>query len=132
MPRTTTRTGRPRRTAPLGIEQLEDRVVPAAGVGIFDPVNDAFLLRNTVTPGAADERFRFVTPGGCPVVGDWNGDGKDGIGIYNPAVGGWRLRQTADAGAADAGLFVFGPAGGMPVAGDWNGDGTRSARRRRT
>ena len=65
--------------------------------------------------------FQFGAAGGMPVVGDWDGDGRDGIGVLKN--GRWQLRQTADAGAADAGVFRFGPIGAMAVAGDWNGDG---------
>ena len=57
-----------------------------------------------------------------PVVGDWDGDGKDGIGYFTKSSLTWTIRQTATAGPATA-TFQFGRKGADPVVGDWNGDG---------
>src|SRR5205085_8168027 len=69
-----------------------------------------------------------VWPATVPVVGDWDGDGKDGIGTYTVATGTWSLRNAADGlGGPDIGPLVFRPDGsGYPVVGDWNGDGVDS------
>ena len=111
-----------RRTTRLALEQLEERTVLSAGIGIYNPLNDVFSIRNTPTAGAADAVFQLSAPGSLPVVGDWNGDGTDGIGTFRIDTTEWMLRNTASAGAADAGRFRFGARGGSPVTGDWNGD----------
>src|SRR5205085_6499027 len=59
--------------------------------------------------------------GSIPVVGDWNGDGRDDIGTFK--AGTWTLRYGASPGLANAGTFNFGAADAQPVVGDWNGDG---------
>lgn len=61
-----------------------------------------------------------------PVVGDWNGDGRDTVGVvYLNASGGprWELRNSNTGGAANI-VVRFGGAFDYPVVGDWNGDGT--------
>jgi hypothetical protein len=55
-------------------------------VGLYDPGNAAFFLRNSNTGGVADITFTFGPAGSgfMPIVGDWNGDGVDTIGLYDP------------------------------------------------
>jgi serine/threonine protein kinase len=61
-----------------------------------------------------------------PVLGDWNGDGKDELGVIrlnNPANGlnGWLLnREKAQIAMAE---IPYGLPGDLPLAADWNGDG---------
>ena len=79
----------------------------------------------------------FGQAGDIPVVGDWNGDGKDELGVVRD--GSWILRVTGvtkppkvtkggvvtmvpEAHAAVV-TFPFGTAADIPVVGDWNGDG---------
>ena len=38
----------------------------------------------------SDEMYTYGQPGDIPVVGDWNGDGKDEIGVYR-SPGRWYL-----------------------------------------
>jgi protocatechuate 3,4-dioxygenase beta subunit len=59
-----------------------------------------------------------------PVVGDWNGDGKDTVGVFNPSTGFWYLRNSNTPGAPDVTPFAYGGANWTPVVGDWNADGT--------
>src|SRR5205085_7089004 len=88
----------------------------------FDPGGTNWTLRQTASAGAADAgTFKFGSKNTLPIVGDWNGDNKDGIGVVNPKTATWSLRQTASAGVPDAGTFVFGPTNSIPVAGDWKG-----------
>jgi hypothetical protein len=66
---------------------------------------------------------QFFTYGGAsddePVVGDWNGDGKDEVGIYRH--GEWHLR--GDNGVT-AKFFTYGGlSNDKPIVGDWNADG---------
>jgi subtilisin family serine protease len=56
-----------------------------------------------------------------PVVGDWNGDGRDDLGIF--LAGSHRFLLDVDGDGwhdVDVGL---GAVGDLPVTGDWNGDG---------
>jgi hypothetical protein len=112
-----------RRTTRLALEQLEERTVLSAGIGVYNPANDFFSIRNTPTAGAADAAFQLSAPGSLPVVGDWNGDGKDDFGVFDTKTATWTLRYGAETGAANAGVFQFGKPNTLPVVGDWNGDG---------
>ncbi|HEX2474843.1 MAG TPA: VCBS repeat-containing protein [Lacipirellulaceae bacterium] len=116
---------RPRpRTTILRIEQLEERFVLSTGIGVYAPSTDTFTLRHTPNAGPADAgTFQFAAPGALPVIGDWNGDGRDDFGIFDAATATWSLRYGAEAGPANAGVFQFGQPGSVPVVGDWNGDG---------
>jgi hypothetical protein len=108
----------------LGLEALERRELLTAGIGTYAPANDLFTLRNEASAGTASAgEFQFTSPGSVPVVGDWNGDGRDDFGLFDPATATWHLKYGAEAGPANAGVFAFGPTGSVPVVGDWNGDG---------
>ena len=108
----------------LRFEQLEDRSVLSAGVGVYTPSSDTFSLRTTASAGTADAGiFQFTAPGTVPVVGDWNGDGRDDFGVFDSKTATWSLRYGAETGLANAGVFTFGKTGSVPVVGDWNGDG---------
>jgi hypothetical protein len=80
--------------------------------------------------------FAWGLPTDQVVVGDWNGDRRDGIGLMRN--GKWYLRQTASAGKTQI-AFTFGVPkvkktkkkkivtstfrrGDVAVTGDWNGD----------
>src|SRR5687767_1004927 len=72
------------RLAAPRLEALEDRTAPAAGIGAVSVLNSSWVIRDQASAGRADASFQFGTPGTVPVVGDWNGDGKDDIGTFNP------------------------------------------------
>src|SRR5438309_1279623 len=113
MSRTTLRTRkggrRPaRRTAVPNVEQLEDRIVLASGVGVFAPDTHTFTLRYAASAGNPDAVFPFTATGAVPVVGDWNGDGKDDFGVFDANTATWSLKYGAAAGKPDAGVFPFG------------------------
>jgi hypothetical protein len=62
--------------------------------------------------------------GDIPVVGDWNGNGKDKIGFFRN--GFWITDYNGDYqwnGFTDDRAGSLGQAGDIPVIGDWNGDG---------
>ena len=69
-------------------------------IGLYDPANSVFYLRNTNDTGYADVTFAYGAAGAgwMPIAGDWNGDGKDTIGLYNPATSVFYLRNTNDTG----------------------------------
>ena len=55
-----------------------------------------------------------------PLVGDWNGNGKDGVGYYNPRTGIFNVRNALRHGRPAA-SFRFGPPHMIPLAGNWSG-----------
>jgi uncharacterized protein YkwD len=55
-----------------------------------------------------------------PVVGDWNGNGRDAPGWFFR--GRWYLRNANSTGPSWR-VVRFGTTGDVPVVGDWNGDG---------
>ena len=59
--------------------------------------------------------------GDIPVVGDWDGDGKDNVGTYRQ--GAWTLSQWPALPGSLA-TFQWGGVGDIPVVGDWDGNGT--------
>ena len=68
------------------------------GVGLYDPSNGMFWLRNELTPGGADIGFMLGAggTGDVPVVGDWDGEG-DGVGLQD-AIGGGERGVGGEAG----------------------------------
>ncbi len=71
------------------------------------------------TGGASDTAVAFGSATDTPVVGDWDGDGKDTPGVRRG--NDWYLDNGFD-GTADIAV-AFGSATDTPVVGDWNGDG---------
>lgn len=63
--------------------------------------------------------FRRSTAG-VPLVGDWDGDGRDTPGWYSD---GRVFLQAADGSLTS---YVFGGPGHVPIVGDWDGDGKDS------
>ena len=57
-----------------------------------------------------------------PLVGDWNGNGKDGVGYYNPRTGIFNVRNALRHGPP-AESFRFGPPHMIPIAGNWSSIG---------
>jgi hypothetical protein len=78
--------------------------------------------------GAVGPPLAYGWPGvtdTVPVVGDWDGDGRDSPGLYRTRDGVFRLRDEL---GRELPPVVFGTPGGaeLPVAGDWDGDGRDS------
>ena len=67
----------------------------------------------------ASGRRQFGYAGTIPVVGDFDGDGRDDIGCYYPPGGNWYVFKSTE------GFWQtqFGYAGTEPVVGDFDGDG---------
>jgi hypothetical protein len=111
--------------------------------GIVRKVNGNWVwyLRNGAGGGAADVApFAYGKPypiagadaGDVPVVGDWNGDGKDSPGVvrvrYSTTAPRWLLRDATTSGSATRD-FAYGSATDTGfVAGDWDGNGTDTPR----
>jgi|GEM_PF-1518647 len=79
-----------------------------------------FLLRKTVSSGAANISFAYGRPGDTPIVGDFDGDGKDAISIVRVTT--LHVNNSLRAGAAEN-RVVYGRVGDIRVAGDWFGKG---------
>lgn len=99
-------------------------------VGVFR--NGQFLLRQptviTLFGGQttiiiATITVNFGAAGDLPVVGDWNGDGRDTPGVYRPSTSTFFLTNSTTSTPPVDISFPLGTAGDLPVAGDWNGDG---------
>jgi len=80
---------------------------------------NTWLLRNSLSGGNADVRFRFGRArGDVYLAGDWSGQGKDLPGVVRDGV--WHLRFAQAGGSADR-SFAYGRADDAPVVGNWNG-----------
>lgn len=96
-------------------------------VGVFDPVNTVFNLKNTLAGGSPDIVVDRGIPGDIGVAGDFNGDGLDTVSTFNN--GTWKIFNFNNivSGYPTAPITVnFGLAGDLPVVGDWDGDGVET------
>ena len=82
--------------------------------------HDAACLHTAPPPPPPPPPPKPIVHSSVHIVGDWDGDGKDGIGIFRN--GWWYLRNATTSGFADI-SFPYGNPGDIPVVGDWNGDG---------
>lgn len=94
-------------------------------VGFYRPTQGKFFLSNTKMISGAipiiTETHTLGTPERIPIVGDWDGDGKDTIGVFNRNGAGWAIRYHDNEGPlATAG---WGKGTDKPIVGDWDGDG---------
>lgn len=93
---------------------------------LFEPAGSWFFLKDSNTPGPADNLIQFGPAGAgwFPLAGDWNGDGQDTLAVFDAQRSLFFFKNTNAPGPAD-GIVQFGPvgAGWFPIVGDWNGDG---------
>ena len=93
-----------------------------AGVVITDT-----LPQNRLTTGTiADNTVPYGGVGidYLPIIGDWNGDGKDTLGVYQISTGTFFLSNNITPGPADL-TVQYGYTGNIyPVSGKWNGGKT--------
>ncbi|MBD0674168.1 DUF1906 domain-containing protein [Streptomyces sp. CBMA156] len=87
-------------------------------VGVYRSAEALFAVADH--GGGVAGSTMFGNPGDVPLVGDWNGDGKDTFGVYRPSEGWFYLSNDNASVAVSAG---FGNPGDVPLVGDWNGDG---------
>ncbi len=79
-----------------------------------------WMIRNR--DGSVERQYVFGMAGSRPVVGDWNGDGKDSIGVY--VNGHWFLDRNGDGKWDEDDLYAeLGAQTDQAVTGDWDGDG---------
>ncbi|WP_245546327.1 lamin tail domain-containing protein [Methanomethylovorans hollandica] len=81
-------------------------------VGVFD--NGQWAVGND--PATATI-FGFGWINTKPMVGDWNGDGKEEVGVYNPSGKNFVIQD-----ANGYKVIGLGWTGVIPVVGNWNGD----------
>jgi beta-lactamase class A len=79
-----------------------------------------WYLRNELTTGSGDVSLSYGDRGDTPIVGDWNGDGKDTPGVVRGIS--WYLRNELTTGSGDISLS-YGNPGDTPIVGDWTGSG---------
>jgi|GEM_PF-5444763 len=98
-----------------------------AGNTIYVGTSNGGVWKTTNMGGSgaptAPNEFTFGSPGMRPIVGDWNGDGRDTAGVYDPGTGFFFLRNSNAPDQPDVTTLVVNPQGSLPIAGDWNGDG---------
>ncbi len=100
-------------------------------VGVYRPSNGLFVLDYDGDGQftSADKAYNLglgIQPGDIPVVGDWNGDGRDKVGIFRAGFL-WILDTNGDGmfeQGTDQTIAFGGVNGDVPVVGDWNGTGT--------
>jgi peptidoglycan/xylan/chitin deacetylase (PgdA/CDA1 family) len=79
-----------------------------------------WLIRDSLSAGAATWTFDFGALGDIPISGDWNGDGVNTPGVVRGNT--WLLRNSLSGGPADI-TFTYGLSSDTIVVGDWDGDG---------
>jgi hypothetical protein len=89
-----------------------------ARIGIFR--NGTWYL-NYNSDSLYEKRFKFGTTGDVPLVGDWQGTGRDGIAIFRPSTGYWYFDNNLD-GVVDK-SFRYGGSTDQIIKGDWQGAG---------
>lgn len=93
-------------------------------VGVYRHATSTwYLLDNRTDGGPVSNKVVYNFGGGpsdIPLVGDWNGDGKDGIAIFRAETGEWYLNDALDNNPT---VVVFGGFEDSPLVGDFNGDG---------
>jgi hypothetical protein len=96
--------------------------------------NWVWYLRNSQGAGPADiapftyGRTYNGPNGDYPIVGDWDGDGKDGPGVvrerYRTGPPRWLLRNATTSGSAQHDFIYGAPTDFTFFTGDWDGNGT--------
>jgi hypothetical protein len=103
-------------------------------LGFYRPSTAFFTLSDqpaTLVSGIPTTAYNFgfgsLNVGDTPVVGDWDGNGRDSVGVYRPGNRTFYLRNALNGGFADVTIYMpFAQPGDIPIAGDWNGDGRHS------
>ncbi len=76
------------------------------------------------------EKYKASFCNGSPIVGDWNGDGKEDVGVFfrgfnHQQLGFWVFVNNIKNPSSSITSLVYGNtiSFAMPVSGDWDGDG---------
>lgn len=103
-------------------------------LGGFKPENNHFYLYKLNFESSKTIYYKeapdvpFGINGDIPVIGDWDGNGKDEIGIFrqsdpNPNTNSFYLDKGLTGDKHEWGPFEYGDTGDFPVIGNWDGDG---------
>jgi hypothetical protein len=103
-------------------------------VGVWRPSTRQFMLdangngRWDAAAGGDTLSAAFGVSTDRPVIGDWDGDGKDEVGVWRPSTRRFMLDTNGNGSwdgtaALDTLTGAFGASTDRPVIGDWNGDG---------
>jgi hypothetical protein len=104
-------------------------------IGIYNPSNGKFFLRNSMSAGFANYEFTVGTSPAnkFPIAGDWDGNGTASVGLYDPSTGNVILSNRLSNGGAVAADYIYNvtgygniqlPADKIKVfAGDWANQG---------
>lgn len=87
-----------------------------------------YHVKNSITPGPADQVIVYGRPDDEAYPGDWLGTGADTIAVRRGSV--FYFKRTMAGGPADV-VTPYGRAGDVVLVGDWNGSGTDSIAVRR-
>lgn len=94
-------------------------------IGVYRPSSGTWYLdangNGRWDGGLLDRVYGFGTSSHLPVVGDWDGDGRDAIGLWSAAA--WFL-DNGDGIWGGCGVercFTFGATQDLPAPGSWNG-----------
>jgi hypothetical protein len=88
-------------------------------LGVLD-----FHLSDDVTSGTATRSvIHYGQSPMVPIVGDWDGDGKDTVSTFHPESATFFISNNPSSGQADKIVPYGNPNQAVPVVGDWDGDG---------
>jgi hypothetical protein len=94
-------------------------------IGVYSPSTSRWFLRMSrpgwIEDSSADISFHYGGPDSSPLVGDWDGDGRETQGVW--ANGQWSLCNTLGKNTPDL-TFGYGQPTDIPLVGDWDGNGT--------
>lgn len=107
------------------IQTPTDTNVPLAADIVLDGRADLTVFRRlergTFTirkPGSPAAKRVMGRGSDTPLMGDWDGNGRDNVGLYRPSASKFVLR-----GGGKTSVIPFGRPGDVPIAGDWDGNG---------
>lgn len=117
---------------PSGDSDLEPNLEPPSAdyhimvknpkIGLYDNQAGIFYLRNNLSSGPADYRFRYGPRNNdwIPVTGPFPGFFHSWMGLYSRQSGSFHLKAFLDAGPADY-SFRYGPRNSnwFPITGSW-------------
>lgn len=92
-------------------------------IGLFNPTNETFYLRNSNNSGYADITIPLASSG-TPITGDWYGNGTTLYGLYTQSgsTGTFSLQGSGTTTFTQVN-FANTTANTVPITGDWTGDG---------